>query len=39
MDQQGLVSRVIVLDEFDRFIAAEVKKQGELVKASGATAG
>ena len=39
MLQQGLVPRVIVLDEFDRFIAAEVKKQGELVKASGATAG
>ena len=39
MQQQGLVPRVIVLDEFDRFIAAEVKKQGALVKASGATAG
>jgi len=39
MLQQGLVPRVIVLDEFDRYIAAEVKKQGELVKASGATAG
>lgn len=39
MLQQGLVPRVIVLDEFNRYIASEVKKQGELVKASGATAG
>jgi len=39
MQQLGLVPRLLVLDAFDKFIASEVKKQGELVKASGATAG
>jgi len=39
MHAQGLVPRVIVLDEFDRYIRAEIEKQGGLVKASGATAG
>lgn len=39
MQSQGLVPRVLVLDDFDRFIKAEVEKQGALVKASGATAG
>jgi tripartite-type tricarboxylate transporter receptor subunit TctC len=39
MQAQGLVPRVIVLDEFDRYIRAEIEKQGGLVKASGATAG
>ncbi len=36
MQAQGLVPRVLVLDEFDRYIRAEVDKQGALVKASGA---
>jgi tripartite-type tricarboxylate transporter receptor subunit TctC len=35
---QGLVPHVLVLDEFDRYIRAEVEKQGALVKASGAKA-
>ena len=38
MLQQGLVPNVLVLDEFDRYIKAEVEKQGALVKASGARA-
>jgi tripartite-type tricarboxylate transporter receptor subunit TctC len=36
--QQGLVPHVLVLDEFDKYIRAEVDKQGALVRASGAKA-
>jgi tripartite-type tricarboxylate transporter receptor subunit TctC len=35
---QGLVPHVLVLDDFDKYIRAEVEKQGALVKASGAKA-
>jgi tripartite-type tricarboxylate transporter receptor subunit TctC len=38
MLDQGLVPRVLTLDEFDKYIRAEVDKQGALVKASGAKA-